>query len=144
MVTDGKYATSYALTADQLYYRFPSKKYIRFANEWTNQELVFLYAKVLKYFFYLVITDIIENGVTFKFPPGVYAWMEMIPITGDKFVKARQNGAFDDVDFLASNFTGYQLYLRFTNRYGKWTKQLHVSKKYKDRITELTNKGNGW
>lgn len=144
MVTDGHYATSYAITADELYIKFPSKKYISFADEWDNWKLIHLYARIFKYFFYLVILDIIENGITFKFPPGCNAWLEMIPISGDKFTIARQNGAFKDVDFLTSNFTGYQLYLRFTNRYGKWTKQIHVSKKYKDRITELTNKGKGW
>lgn len=144
MVTDGKYATSYAITANELYIKFPFKKYITFADQMTYYELLVLCAKVFKYFFYLVIIDIIENGITFKFPPGTRAWLEMIPISGDNFVKARQNGAFNDVDFLSSNFTGYQLYLRYSTRYGKWIKQIHVSKKYKDRITELTNKGKGW
>ena len=144
MVTDGHYATSYALKADELYIGFPSKKYISFADEWAQQELIHLYSKILRYFFYLVILDIIENQITFKFPPGTRAWLEMFPYTGDAFAKARQNGAFSDVDFLASNFTGYQLKLRFNNRYGKWIKPIHVSKKYKDRITELTNKGVGW
>lgn len=139
MVTNGNYATSYAITADELYYGFPHKKYIGLSKDWDNQSLISLYAKVLKYFFYLVILDIIENGITFKFPPGCRAWLEMIPVSGEKFVQARQNGAFDDVDFLASNFTGYQLYFRHNSRYGKWIKQIHVSKKYKDRITELTN-----
>ena len=86
-----------------------------------------------------MVQDVIEKQTTFKFPPGTRAWIEMIPISGEKFAIARKNGAFDDVDFLTSNFTGYQLYLRFNNRYGKWTKQLHVSKRYKDSITELTN-----
>ena len=144
MVTDGHYATSYALRADQLYIGFPSSKYISFAKEWESGELRSLYSKILRYFFYLVIIDIIENGITFKFPPGTNAWLEMIPYSGDDFVKARQNGAFQDVDFLVSNFTGYQLNLRFTNRYGKWLKRLYVSSKYRDRITELTNQGRSW
>ena len=144
MVTDGHYATSYALRADELYIGFPSKKYISFADEWSSNELRSLYSKILRYFFYLVIIDIIENGITFKFPPGTRAWLEMIPYSGEQFAIARQNGAFADVDFLASNFTGYQIKLRFNNRYGKWIKPIHVSKKYKDRITELTNQGVGW
>lgn len=89
MVTDGHYATSYAITADELYMKFPSKKYISFADEWSSWRLIQLYAKVLKYFFYLVILDIIENGITFKFPPGCSAWLEMIPISGEKFTIAR-------------------------------------------------------
>jgi hypothetical protein len=68
----------------------------------------------------------------------------MLSVSGDEFVKARQNGKFQDVDFLTSDFTGYNLGLRYNTRYGKWTKALHVSEKYKDRITELTNQGHGW
>jgi len=54
----------------------------------------------------IVIKDIIENRTTFKLPYKG-AWIEMVPIKGDDFVRARQNGAFEDVDFLTSNFTGY-------------------------------------
>ena len=139
------YATSYALRASDLYLRFPYRKYIsnykRFYNDKEAREK---FGQIFKYFFYLMVQDVIEKQTTFKFPPGTRAWIEMIPISGEKFAIARKNGAFDDVDFLTSNFTGYQLYLRFNNRYGKWTKQLHVSKRYKDRITELTNQGQGW
>jgi hypothetical protein len=68
----------------------------------------------------------------------------MTPVAGDNFVKARQNGAFQDVDFLVSSFTGYQLMFRKTNRYGTWRKRIFVNSKYRDMITELTNKGMGW
>jgi hypothetical protein len=89
MVTDGHYATSYAVRADELYIGFPSKKYISFADEWSQQELRSLYSKILRYFFYLVILDIIENCITFKFPPGTRAWLEMFPYSGEEFAKAR-------------------------------------------------------
>lgn len=138
------WATSYALLPHELYTRFPDKKYITIAEEWTKEELRQLYSRIFKYFFYLVIKDIIENKVTFKCPPGTRAWIEMIPITGEAFAKARQNGAFSDIDFLISDFTGYQLCLRRTNRYGKWLKRIYVSSKYRDLITNLTNKGQTW
>lgn len=139
-----RFATSYALTAKHLYMDFEKKHSVRVTEEEYGHPLMVLYTRVLKYFFYLVVLDIIEKGVTFRFPRGLRAWLEMIPITGDRFKLARQRGAFDDVDYLASNFTGYQIYFRKNNRYGKWTKQLHISKKFKDRITELTNQGRGW
>lgn len=140
--------TSYALTADELYIGFPAKKYLRkealpeqYGKQWNG-----LLGKILRYFFYLLIVDIIENKTTFKFPPSGKArtYLEMVPIHGEDFKRARQNGAFQDVDFLMSNFTGYQLYLRIMTRYGKWLKQIYISQKYKDRITELTNQGKGW
>lgn len=142
MLQEGQHwATSYALSAQDLYLRFPHKKYISFYKEFTTLELRYYYGRIFKYLIYLVTNDVIENNIIFQFPPGVGAWIEMESYAGEDFSKARQNGAFQDVDFLASNFTGYQLRLRMTNRYGKWTKRLYVSAKYRDRITELTNQG---
>jgi hypothetical protein len=138
------WATSYALLPSDLYTRFPFKKYLSVADEWDTAEMKALCSRIFKYFFYLVIKDIIENKVTFKMPPGTRAWLEMAPVTGEEFAKARQNGAFADVDFLASNFTGYKLQLRYTNRYGKWAKRIYVSAKYRDKITEMTNAGETW
>lgn len=145
MVADHLWATSYALTAADLYTNFPYKKLktnIKQLPNGSNEK--WLLTKVFRYFFYLVIKDIIENKVTFRFPRTFRAFLEMLSVSGDDFVRARQNGAFQDVDFLTSDFTGYHLGLRYNTRYGKWTKALHVSEKYKDRITELTNQGHGW
>ena len=145
MVADHLWATSYALTATDLYTNFPYKKLktnIKQLPNGSNEK--WLLTKVFRYFFYLVIKDIIENKTTFRFPRTFRAFLEMLSVSGDDFVRARQNGAFQDVDFLTSDFTGYHLGLRYNTRYGKWTKALHVSEKYKDRITELTNQGHGW
>lgn len=90
MLKEGQHwATSYAFSAEDLYIKFPSKKYISLYGEWEYWRLMELYARILKYFFYLVITDIIENQVIFKFPPGYGAWIEMTSVYGDDFVRAR-------------------------------------------------------
>lgn len=143
------FATSYALKADELYYGFPTKKYMKIKPQELpsrfQSRFHYLYGEIFRYFFYLVIQDIIENQVIFKMPPGANrTWIQMDPVSGEEFIKARQNGAFQDVDYLASNFTGYNLNLRYNTRYGSWKKQIYVSKRYKDKITELTNKGVGW
>lgn len=145
MVADHLWATSYALTAKDLYTKFPYKRLKTNIKQLPNgSSQAQLLAQVFRYFFYLVIKDIIENKTTFRFPRSYRAFLEMLSVSGDEFVKARQNGKFQDVDFLTSDFTGYHLGLRYNTRYGKWTKALHVSEKYKDRITELTNQGHGW
>lgn len=140
------WATSYSMTPKDLYYGYATKfrprlnHFNSFKENWdTYREL----GKVFTYFFYLVIKDIIENQVTFKLPVN-RCYLEMTPVTGEDFEKARKNGAFRDVDFLTSNFTGYALNLRISTRYGKWLKRIYVSSKYRDLITELTNKGVGW
>lgn len=138
---DGQlWATSYALTAKDLYTGFPYSKYLR-KEIIENYDMRYIPSQVLKYFFYLVLNDIIDKNVTLKFPPGTRAYIEMCPVSGEAFERARQNGAFQDVDFLASNFTGYQLQYRYNTRYGKWTKRIHVNKKMKDAITANTNAG---
>ena len=151
MLKEGHHwATSYALKAHELYTRFPTSKYINIKSselpERFGANSKMLYGEIFRYFMYLVIKDVIENQVTFKLPPfgKGNAWIEMTPVSGDDFVKARQNGAFQDVDFLISDFTGYQLNFRKSNRYGTWRKRIFVSSKYRDMITDLTNKGTGW
>ena len=133
--------TSYTVKAHELYYDFPYKKYLTVCDSFSRVSIFYLCGKVLKRLFFYVIHDIVEDNVLFKFPPGVGAWLEIQSYSGEDFKIARQNGAFRDVDFLASGFTGYQMVLRFQNRYGKWQKRMYLSSGYRDRITELTNQG---
>ena len=55
------WATSYALLPSDLYTRFPFKKYLSISDEWDTAEMKALCSRIFKYFFYLVIKDIIEN-----------------------------------------------------------------------------------
>lgn len=147
MVADHLWATSYALTAKDLYTKFPYKRLKIPYRNWPGafaRSPIYLLARVFRYFIYLVVKDIIENKTTFRFPRTYRAFLEMLPVSGEEFIKARQNGKFQDVDFLTSNFTGYDIGLRYNTRYGKWTKAIHITEKYKNRITELTNQGHGW
>ncbi len=138
------YATSYGIRTCDLYHRVKYKRYLPFATRDNKNYCREVMGRILRYFFYLLIQDIIENNVTFKFPEKCYSWIEMTPVSGKDFVNARQNGAFKDVDFLMSNFTGYVIYLRRTTKYSTRRTRLYVSHRYKDRITELTNQGKGW
>jgi hypothetical protein len=57
----------------------------------------------------LIVDDIIENNVHFKFP-GVgksQGYMYMKRTEEDEFKRAFRNGKFRDVDFLTSDFCGY-------------------------------------
>ena len=61
----------------------------------------------------MVVDDIIDNNVDFKFP-GIgrtQAYMRMKRTEGNKFKKAFRNGKWRDVDFMTSNFSGYQISL---------------------------------
>lgn len=90
----------------------------------------------------LVINDIIDNNVTFEFPNSL-AQIYMEKTQGEDFVRARQNGKWMDVDFIASFFTGYQLNLKLKNRNGAPRRKIpiYVDKNLKNKITENTNNG---
>lgn len=131
---------SYYVTAGDLYTNFNITKYIETPiKDWTKQHYLQTFAKMLRYLFYLIIIDIIENNVTFKFP--VSTSLEMVPYTGDDFVRMCKLGCFDDIDYLASNFTGYRLKLTYRTRYKTWRKCIAVSDYLKQRITKYTNEG---
>lgn len=85
----------------------------------------------------LVLNDIIDNNVTFIFPNSL-AKIHMQKTEGDDFVHARQCGKWQDVDFIASFYTGYELALTLKDTR---VKPIYVGKEMKDRITKYTNEG---
>lgn len=93
----------------------------------------------------LVLDDIIDNNITFELPTGSArkTQIRMGRTTGQDFTKARRNGKFADVDFLTSNFSGYQIMLEMLYKDGRpiRTKPIYVDNNRKQRITENTNNG---
>ena len=101
-------------------------------------------ASVLIYCFYLILLDIIENNVTFVLPlfNGKRASIYARPIVGEDFKRARQHGAFKDIDVIASNFTGYQITYSWQSKDGSYTyKPCYISKAFKDAFIDNINKG---
>ena len=110
-----RYYTGYCFTAYDLFETF-NKKQLKIRRDivqnkyGVNKKQLFC-ASVLVYCFYLILLDIIENNVTFVLPllNNKTATIYAKPVTGEDFKIARQRGAFADIDFLKTNFTGYQL-----------------------------------
>ena len=92
----------------------------------------------------LIIEDIIENNVHFLLPTAGSneAYLYMKRTSGQDFKNAFKRGKWNDVDFLTSNFAGYQLALSVkSNKRPEKEKPIYLGYKHKDRITELTNEG---
>jgi hypothetical protein len=92
----------------------------------------------------LVLDDIIDNNVTFELPTGGRRTiMRMNRIKDKEFAKARRNGKFKEVDFLTSNFSGYEIVLELFHTDGRPERKKHVyvDKVRKNRIIEHTNNG---
>ena len=137
------FVTSHAIKPYQLYIGFPHEKYLNNIIFREEQEIPQLmkYSRILYYFYKLVLWDIIENDIVFQMPNGCRSTLEVMSVSGDDFIRAVQNGAFRDVDFLASNFTGYTIVLKYNTRYGHWTKKINVSGKMKQSLIGYTNSG---
>ena len=70
------------------------------------------------------------------------AYLYMKRTEGKKFKKAFKNGKWNDVDFIMSNFSGYQLTLEMqSEKRLPREKPIYLSGKDKQRIIDNTNMG---
>ena len=142
------YATGYAFNTDEIFENFPYDKLLVTCDDCNIVNGDFHKDKLVKRVFKdalkLILKDIIENNVTFELPTGSRrAEIHVNNTSGENFKKARKNGKWKEIDFLASNFTGNQLVLEI---YGKKDsisrrKPIYVDKNLRDRLTQLTNEG---
>lgn len=131
------YTTGYAINTYEMFTKFPNS-YIKKNYNIDKHKYA---ASIWTYCFKLVLEDIVENSITFMLPTKQEAVLEMHRICGDDFIKARQNGAFQDIDFLKSNFSANQLQFRYRSKNNSHVKPIHVHAKLKDKITKYTNNG---
>lgn len=144
-------ALGWACNLNDIFVRFPYEKYKSLMKNFKNKALRKQEVKrVFRAGVQLILNDIIENNVTFKIN-GLGAQKGEIhfeAITGSAFEHCRQYGKFQDVDFLESLFTGYQLYFYFGNMRNNYIYKrkvpVYVGKPLKDKITEYTNQGRSY
>lgn len=101
-------------------------------------------ASIFMYSVRLVMQDIIDNGTQFKLPGmgRTQSYIEMQRTQGEDFKRAFKRGKWRDVDFITSNFSGYQLSFRMESKKRiQRVKPIYISSKFKDQITEYTNQG---
>lgn len=140
-----KYALGYALSLRDLMRNFPPDKINLNSKECQEQfkdrHKWFIAGKIWKECVKMVVNDIIENNATFELPINKKACLHMQGVTEDNFVKGVQKGKWKDVDFLASDFTGYVMQYDYQRGYTIISKNVYVNKKLKDKITKRTNEG---
>ena len=142
------YAMGHCFTGKDLFNNFPVNK-LKMSKEqciatYPDGSKRDLAASIFTRSVQMVVDDIINNNVDFKFPTlgQTQAYLRMKRTTGQNFKKAFKNGKWNDVDFLTSNFSGYQIVLDMESK-KRTTRQkdIYLSPKDKDRITENTNLG---
>ena len=142
------YAIGHCFTGKDLFNNFPVNK-LKMSKEqcvatYPDGSKRDLAASIFTRSVQMVVDDIINNNVDFKFPTlgQTQAYLRMKRTTGQNFKKAFKNGKWNDVDFLTSNFSGYQIVLDMESK-KRTTRQkdIYLSPKDRDRITENTNLG---
>lgn len=141
-------ALGWACNLNDLFVRFPYEKCASLIKKFKS---AFQRRQVVKAVFRegvrQILTDIIENNVTFKLQGFGYQGGEihMEAVQGEDFKKLQAKGKFKGVDFLESLFTGYQMFLYI---HGKRDNFLHrrkfpiyMDRILRDRLIQLTNEG---
>ena len=142
------YAMGHAFNGKDLFMNFPVDKL-----KMTKQQCIDIYSdgnkrdlaeQIFMKSVEMVVNDIIDNNTHFKFP-GIgrtQAYMYMKRTDGKDFKKAFKNGKWNDVDFITSNFSGYQLALSMqSEKRLPREKPIYLSSKDKQRIIDNTNEG---
>ena len=142
------FAMGHTFSAKDLFHNFPIDKlkmdYDTVRSIYSDGDKRSLSASIFTKGMQLIIEDIIENNVHFLLPTlgSSEAYLYMNKTSGNDFKKAFKRGKWKDVDFLTSNFTGYQLSLKVkSSKRPEKDKSIYLGYKHKDRITELTNEG---
>lgn len=148
MKNEQKFAMGHTFTAKDLFHNFPINKlkmdYDVVRKIYSDGDKRSLSASIFNKGLQLIVEDIIENNTHFLLPTlgSSEAYLYMNKTSGNDFKKAFKRGKWRDVDFLTSNFTGYQLALSVKSKKRPEKKKLiYLGYKHKDRITELTNEG---
>ena len=142
-----RFALGHSFNLEDLFYNFPLKKLkltcaecYELIGELHRNKLA---KRIFRECFKLVIQDVIERNVTFWLPltGNIKCNIHMKRVTGKEFQQLRRGGKWRNVDFIASNFAGYEIGLfMFGNRTPR-VKTIFVSKELRDLIAKYTNDG---
>lgn len=147
-MSNKNYAMGHTFSLKDLFMNFPVNKL-----KMTKQECVDVYsdgnkrdlaAQIFARSLQMVVDDIIDNNVHFKLPGlgRTQSYLYMKRTSDKQFKKAFKNGKWNDVDFIESNFSGYQLTFEMqSEKRLPRNKTVYLSAKDRDRITDNTNNG---
>ena len=148
MKSEQKFAMGHTFSARDIFHNFPIDKlkmdYDVVRSIYSDGDKRSLSASIFSKGMQLIVEDIIENNVHFLLPTlgNNEAYLYMKKTSGNDFKNSVKRGKWRDVDFLTSNFTGYQLALSVkSKKRPEKEKPIYLGYKHKDRITELTNEG---
>lgn len=139
------YATGYAFNVTELFENFNNKRLSISSSDLKKtvgyQDKDELVLQIFLYAIKVILLDIIQNNVTFKFPTKRECYLNIVRTSGEEFKQARRNGKWLDVDYLKSDFSGNQMQFMFIANEREIKKPVYLSSNLRDMITENTNNG---
>lgn len=143
-----KYAIGHAFSSHDLFMNFPVEKLKMTVDQcksvYSDGNKRDLAASIFIRAMQLIINDIIDNNTHFKLP-GIgktQSYIYMDRISGKQFKRAYKNGKWNDIDFLMSNFSGYQLVLEMLNQ-NKIPRKKYIYLSAQDKLKIVNNTNNG-
>lgn len=148
VMSDKNYAMGHAFSLHDTFMTFPVEKLKMTAEQckkiYSDGSKRDLAASIFARSVQIVVDDIIDNNTYFKLPGlgRTQSYLYMKRTDGKQFKKAFKNGKWNDVDFIMSNFSGYQLEFKMeSEKRLPRIKPVYLSGKYKQRIVDNTNQG---
>lgn len=98
-------------------------------------------AEPFRYCFALIINKMIDERKRFKLPTQTEAYLDFEFINEEKFRAGRQNGAYQDIDFIESDFTTYLLKYYFKAKGYQKSYPIYLGGELKQKLINGINSG---
>lgn len=144
------YALGHAINGRQLFLPFDNKKikterkYVKELVKSEHKEYLanMIFADALQ----MIMDDIIDNSITFDFKLNKCKTAEIYikEFSGEEFLRGRRNGLWKEIDYLNTNFSGYQPVFKYQKAGYTVEKPIHLDTKRKLRIAENVNNGKSY
>jgi len=83
----------------------------------------------------------LDSPRRFKIPASTEAYLDFEIVLEDQFIKQRQNGRFQNIDFIESDFTGYALRYYFKAKSYQKSYQVYLGSDLKKKFINNINTG---
>lgn len=140
------YSTGYAVNVNEMMINFKkstlkitSNQCKEILSDHNRRKIV---SKVFIQCVKLVVEDMIYNNATFRLPTKKEFILYLKPFTGEQFIRLRRRGRWQNVDFIETDYTGYQMTLKYKSGKLLLEKSVYLCPKYRDAIVEHINNGN--
>lgn len=98
-------------------------------------------ADPFKYAFFLILNRVLDEKKRFKPPIPSNSYIDFETVSGDKFIQQRQDGRFQEIDFIESDFKGYVMYYHLKTKTYKRDINIYVGGDLKKKFINKINSG---